>query len=191
MLGGDKKYSALNDAECADLIRSGNVDAFETLFKRHYGILYQFAGKYVRDSHIAEDVVQEVFTRLWLNRGTIRPPTIKSFLFTSVKNRSLNVIRDSGNKFSDVDDLEIAPGNGFLPDESLYYAELEAAAADAISSLPEKCRDIFILSRFEGLTYREIAEKSKISIKTVETQMGIALKKLHKKLSVFLSIFSL
>lgn len=117
---------------------------------------------------------------------------IKSYLFTSVHNRCLNYIRD--NKKFDRENVEIEKlDNHFDWDASdkLQELELEAKIKKAIDSLPEKCREVFMLSRFEDLKYAEIAEKLNISIKTVEAQMGKALKTLRTQLASYVSAYLL
>ena len=174
--------------------RRGNEKAFETVFRTYYGPLCVFAGSILQNEGAAEEVVQDFFVKLWEDRSRLLVQTsLKSYLFQSVKNQALNVIKHEKIKLrhaqhvvdqaekSDFSDLFVEPG-------------LLEAIERGIDELPEKRREIFRLSREEGLKYREIAEKLNLSIKTVEAQMGLAIKYLREKLKhynsfLFLLIF--
>lgn len=161
-------------------------DAFEKLFREFFPPLLSFARKILVDEDDAREVVHQVFINLWEKRDKIDLSTsLKSYLFTSVHNRSLNVIRDR-KKFS----LEEVPEMAGEWDVStqIESMELEEKINEAIASLPEKCRQIFELNRFDGLKYSEIAIQLNISVKTVENQMSKALKILREKLLKYLTL---
>jgi len=146
---------------------------FEALFREHFTGLCYFARKYTGDLDSAREIVHTVFIRVWENRSEFDwEKPVKSYLFTSVYNRSMNYIRDN-KKFLNHDD---AQRQNLVVDESAYSdhletAELESRIWQVINSLPEKCKEVFVLNRFEGKKYAEIAEHLNISVKTVETQM--------------------
>ena len=159
--------------------------SFETLFREYYPPLCAFAKKYVFDVDDVKDIVHQVFVNLWQRRDEIDSDTsLRSYLFTGVHNRCLNYIRDR-KKIVQFD----APHDaGELSDylqshDHLESEETVARINKALDELPEKSREIFMMSRFDNLKYREIAEKLNISVKTVETQMSRALKTLREKLS--------
>lgn len=134
-------------------------------------------------------MVQEVFISLWERRNEIViTHSIKSYLVSSVRNRSINYLKlqlPKDRRKEDLDDFHIAlTASSDAP--GLEYNELYDIIQEAISQLPEKCKAIFILSREEGLTYKEIANELSLSLKTVENQMGIALKKLRAALKPYL-----
>ena len=159
---------------------------FERLFKDFFPPLMAFARKILGDEDDARDVVHQVFINLWEKRKELDLSTsLKSYLFTSVHNRSLNVIRDR-LKFSSAEVPEVA--GEWDVSAQLESMELEEKIREAIDSLPEKCREIFELSRFEGLKYGEIATQLNISIKTVENQISKALKILREQLGKYLSL---
>ena len=166
-----------------------SLAGYEKLFKQYYRSLCAFARNTIKDSDTAEDIVHEVFIKLWEKRETIDPNlSIKSYLFTSVHNRCLNYIRDN-KKFVARD--EYFENSNLISEESeeVHQSELEAKVFNAMEKLPEKCREVFQLCKLEQLKYAEVAEKLGISIKTVENQMGKALKMLREELgSVFLLI---
>ena len=163
--------------------------AFETLFRSFFPGLVLFAQKYVPDRDSATEIVHNVFLNLWEKREKVDTSTsLKSYLFTSVHNRCLNFIRDQKKFDRDETLLERLDSDEFTDaSDRLEEMELEQRIYDAIQSLPEKCREVFTLNRFEELKYGEIAVKLDISVKTVETQISKALKILRNKLSDYLT----
>jgi RNA polymerase sigma-70 factor (ECF subfamily) len=164
---------------------------FEKLFKEHFTGLCYFAQKYLGDMDTSKEVVHAVFIKIWENRaGFDFEKPAKSYLFTSVYNRSMNVIRDN-KKFSSSDDNDAHDASletGEFTD-TMEVAELEGQIKMAIQKLPEKCREVFELNRFEGKKYAEIAEHLNISVKTVEAQMSKALKVLKTELKEYIYLF--
>jgi RNA polymerase sigma-70 factor, ECF subfamily len=160
-----------------------NIKAFQEVFEHYYQPLCRFATGYVSDQDSAEEIVQQVFINLWEHREEIDPQkAIKSYLFTSVKNRCLNHIRDNKkfrNYYLDVElELEIPVSDN----DKTEMADLEKQVADALDKLPEKCREVFMMCRFEDMKYKDVALKLDISQKTVEAQMSKALKILREEL---------
>ena len=161
-------------------------DTFEFIFNKFYISLCYFAHNYVGKKEVAEDIVSEVFYKLWENRTTLKINTsIKSYLFKTVQNHCLNykkhqiVIKkfetNLNNELNDDNSI-----NNLKSDISSYIIaqEIQDKIEQSISILPPQCQHIFKLNRFENLKYKEIAEKLNISVKTVETQMYRALKKI-------------
>lgn len=167
-------------------VRELDQGSFERLFREYFPPLMAFARKILVDEDDAREVVHQVFIIIWEKRQEIDlSQSLKSYLFTSVHNRSLNVIRDR-KKFSSAELPDVA---GELDVSSVIESmELEAKIMEVIGSLPEKCREVFEMNRFEGLKYSEIADKLNISVKTVENQMSKALKILREKLLKYMSI---
>ena len=141
---------------------------------------------------MAEEMVQQVFYRIWVKRDQFKVHTsARAFLYQAVHNECLNYLRHQKHKVSHQNHLLYAnkhQTSGENPGMRLELNELEAGLQQAIASLPQQCRNIFYLNRFEGLKYREIAGKFGLSVKTVEAQMGKALKILRKKLIHYLPI---
>ncbi|MEN8229536.1 MAG: RNA polymerase sigma-70 factor [Bacteroidota bacterium] len=160
--------------------------SFEKLFREFFPPLMAFARKILVDEDDAREVVHKVFVALWEKREEIDLSTsLKSYLFTSVHNRSLNVIRDR-KKFSSEEVPDMA--GDWDVSAQIESMELEEKINEAIQSLPEKCRQIFELNRFDGLKYSEIAMQLGISVKTVENQMSKALKILREKLLKYMTL---
>ncbi len=177
------------EAEWTAEIMKSNADAFEKLFNFYCQPLLNFSRRYVLDKQIAENIVQDIFVKIWTNRSALDPgKSIKSYLFTSVKNESLKHLRHLDVEQRGAEKLITSAFNDNSPDINLNTAELEELVEKAIKELPEKCREIFAMSRFDNLKYSEIALILNISVKTVETQMGRALKKLRDRLKPFLVI---
>ena len=169
-----------------------NKDLFEQLFKEHFVHLCNFARNYVPDLDDAKEIVQDVFINLWNKRETISSEkSVKSYLFTSVKNRCFNFIRDNKKFRSNVLDIDIADYEMPYENDSFSGSELQTKINNAINKLPEKCRQVFKLSRIEELKYKEIAEKLNISVKTVEAQMSKALKVLREELKEYITVILL
>jgi RNA polymerase sigma-70 factor (family 1) len=169
-------------------LTQGDAKAFEVLFKLYYERLTLFANRFVNDLQVAEEITAEVFALLWERGYEISFSTsVSSYLFEMVQNRSLNYLKRRKIENLYVNYLE---KNNLL--DELYrsvensYEEKELACQinNAINRLPEKCREIFVMSRFSDMKYREIADKLNISPKTVERQMSIALEKLRQVLIV-------
>lgn len=161
-------------------------DSFEKLFRSFFPPLMVFAKKILVDEDDAREVVQQVFISVWEKRQEIDLSTsLKTYLFTAVHNRSLNVIRDR-KKFSSVDVPDVA--GEWDVSSVIESMELEERIMEVVRSLPEKCREVFEMNRFDGLKYSEIAVRLNISVKTVENQMSKALKILREKLSKFMTI---
>jgi len=167
----------------------GNRKFFNQLFLDYYVNLCRFSYTYLKDNDISEEIVQEVFINLWEQRDSIDINTsIRSFLYTSVKNRSLNHIRNQKTRIRHEDEFarEQASKVGHIIN-FCEQEELNHIIDKAIAELPEQCRTIFEMSRNQNLTYKEIAQHLNIMPKTVENQMGIALKKLRGKLAPYLT----
>ncbi len=175
----------------ADLSIHKNLDKtnFEQLFRLHFAALCSYAVKFLKDPEQAKEIVHEAFINLWEKRDTIdASKPVKAYLYTSVYNRSLNYIRDH-KKFTKLDLNVVEEQQG--AEEFNDHDNLEKKIQEAIDKLPEKCREVFMMSRFDELKYSEIAEKLNISVKTVEAQMSKALKVLREHLSEFLTILLL
>ena len=172
--------------------KSFHKSAFELAFHTHFESLCRFAVGYVNDRDSAQEIVQDVFINLWEKRETIDPgKPVKSYLFTSVRNRCLNFIRDHKKFRSYYLDVELEMEVKWEDNDNLSEADTERRVSEALNKLPEKCREVFELSRFDELKYKEIAEKLGISVKTVEVQMSKALKVMRGELKDLLIVLIL
>jgi RNA polymerase sigma-70 factor, ECF subfamily len=172
----------INDPKIFQQIKMGDEAAFNLLFEGYYASLCFFATRYLKDMDLSRSLVQQVYVDLWIKRESIElNKSVKSYLYNFVRNRCIDYLRKVkiSTEFSEaVHDLNQLPFRDLVEE-----AELNDRINKSINNLPEKCREIFSLCRFEGLKYSEIAHKLGISVKTVEMQMSIALKKIRKELS--------
>lgn len=163
---------------------------FEQLFKSHFKALYGYAFTILNDDVMAEEVVQNVFCRMWEKREQIAiNQSAKAYLYRSVYNESLNYLKHQRVKASYQQHAARHADTAQSASAPIVHSELQQQLAKALNELPEQCRTIFQKSRFEELKYREIAEEMGLSVKTVENQMGKALKILRSKLIDFLPAF--
>ncbi len=164
---------------------------YEALFREHYEGLCIYAHFYLKDYAAAEEVVQDLFFNLWKKREELEITTsIKSYLYKAARNHSLNVlkhieVRENYKKMNE----EHRSESELQGTNELEAVELEERIKAAIDQLPPERKKIFLMSRYEDLKYREIAEKLNISVKTVEAQMGKALRFLKEQLSDYLPLW--
>lgn len=169
------------------LIRQGNEAAFERVFKLYFKNLHAYAYTFIKEDIIAEEIVQNVFFRIWEKRDQLQiDDSLKAYLYRSVHNESLNHIKHQKVKSSFQEHYSNHAEASNDASATMIASELEIQIQKAINELPQQCRIIFQLSRFEQLKYQQIADQLNISIKTVENQMGKALKVMRLKLVEFL-----
>ena len=176
-----------------DTLTTYDDRAFEQMFKVHYKALHSYANVMLRDEDTAEEIVQSMFLRFWEKRSLLQIQTsIKAYLYKCVHNDSLNYLKHQTIKTKYQDYALQSMNDHHEPASSrVELNELESRLQEALKDLPEQCRTIFQMSRFEELKYREIAEQLGLSIKTVENQMGKALKILRIKLADFVTVIAL
>lgn len=174
----------IRDAEIIRRIRLGDKGQFESLFRSSYVSLVRYARTIVKDHDTSEEIVQDLFFTLWQDKEKISiKSSLNGYLFRAVHNRCLHWIEH--NRIVEKHATEMAVREVEIsgkPDEIIYYRELQDKIAWILERLPERCGQIFCMNRFEGLKYSEIAEKMSISVKTVEANMGRALKEFRKAL---------
>ncbi len=190
-----------NEQVLLALLKKGDEKVYAYLFKAFYQALFNYAGRIVHDVDFAHDIVQGVFCRFYENRKKIMiEGTLKSYLYRSVYNSCLDTLKHEKvkNIYNDrvlldfyLKDIALAPE----VELNLRREEIRKAIESSINKLPERCRQIFVMSKIEEKSNQEIANELEISIKTVETQMRIALTKLRKDLGwlyyvIFLDFFS-
>jgi RNA polymerase sigma-70 factor (ECF subfamily) len=177
----------MDDRELQDRIRQGDHSAFDALFRSSYAQLVGVTQSIVRDADVAEEIVQDVLLELWRRREDIVvEDSLRAYLFRSTRNRALNHLRHlavekRGEPYAR-GELATSPRS----DARIAAGEIETALRQAVTQLPDRCREVFELSRLHGLKYSEIAQTLGISIKTVEAQMGKALRALREQLAPWL-----
>lgn len=176
------------EIELLDRIKRGDQNAFSELFHRYYAPLCGFATLILNNDQSAEEIVQDFFVKFWEKKNELQMENSpKAYLFRAIKNRCLNEIKHEKIKLQHAE-LFISDAESNNYTDHYLEVNLKKDIEESIAALPEKRREIFRLSREEGLKYREIAKKLNISVKTVEAQMGLAIKTLREKLKKYNSI---
>lgn len=187
---------SLNNSDIVDQLflkisLKDDEEAFQRLFFEFFSSLCVFSHRYINDWTVCEDIVQEAFFKIWKNRKSIDiASSSRNFLVTTVRNLCVDYLRkeDVARTWQEKEGTKDYESTS----ENLYsLVELEQILSDALSKLPENIRTVFELNRFEGKTYKEIAEENEISIKTVESYMSKALKLLRTELKDYLPLLIL
>lgn len=175
------------DRALVQRIKQGDRAAFEALFRAYAAPLCQFVYRYVACRQVAEDLVQDLFLHIWQQREIWNVPrSVSSYLYRAARNRALDQLKHENvvERWRD----EVYHNSDMTADSAdtlLRTGEVTMHVQTTIASLPERCRIVFILSRWHGLSYREISQVMQISVKTVETQMSRAFDKLRKGLMIY------
>jgi RNA polymerase sigma-70 factor (family 1) len=163
--------------------------AFEQVFRAYSDRLCAFAAQYLGSSEAAEEVVEDVFLNIWRARNTwLVTGSLKSYLYTATRNQALNVLKRQGVERRHLDMVAANPDkpHSAPADADLVAEDFRRAAERVIAALPDRCREVFLLHRQHDLSYAEIAAAMDITVKTVENQLGRALKLLREKLQDYL-----
>lgn len=172
------KFSLKNNNVLINALVSGDEEAFKFIFKTLYDDLVRYVFSLCNDRDQAEDIVQGTFVKIWEQRKSLAINTsVKNYLFRTCHNKFINSLRKYKNTISLSDAMYL---EDFLEDgtsKNKTSKDFEVLQK-AIDSLPPKCKEVFMLHKFHGLKYREIAEELNISVKTVENQMAKAYQKL-------------
>lgn len=188
------KVAIPNTTTTTQSLSAGSEQEFERLFKEHFKSLYAYAFTILKNEAVAEETVQHVFYKVWEKKvpDTIQT-SLKAYLYKAVYHESLNYLKHQ--KIKAQYQLHVMHQSKNQIDQAasrkMMLKELEEKLRDAMNALPQQCRTIFQMSRFDGLKYQEIADQLGISVKTVENQMGKALKQLRIKLIDYLPVLIL
>ncbi len=168
-------------------IQGGDIGEFERFFVKHYKPLCLFAFRFLKDMDLSEDLVQEFFYNFWKNRQSLSLHiSLKAYLYKSVRNNALHQLQHQAvmEKYRETAKNE-QPMPVVEQADEIGLKELNRAIEQTLELLPERCRQVFRLSRFEGRKYQEIAVLLSVSVKTVESDMGLALKVFRKSLKEY------
>ncbi len=173
-----------DEAEILRRLAQGDQSALQQLFDQHYVSLCRVALRLVHRTEIAEEIGQDVFVYLWEKRGDYQIYTsVGAYLTRAVRNRCLNHLKSRAARYDWSQEIQdYQPPADAAPDDTLQVAELTAALEQILPQLPEKCRLVFSLSRYEEHSYREIADQLGVSVKTIEYYMGKALRLIRQHL---------
>lgn len=186
-------YSGYTDQELMTFLQSGDRNAFTEIYNRFFRVLYLHALRRLRDEDEARDVVQELFASLWLKRDALQPRNnLSHYLYTATRNGVLNYIARQKLASKYMDSLPQFWDEGeCLTDHLARERQLAQIIEQEIAELPIKMRVVFELSRKEGLSHKEIAERLGISEETVKSQIKNALKILRVKLGILIYLYCL
>lgn len=168
-------------------MKAGDRESFNQVFRRYYSPMVRFCIRYVADSDIASEIVQDLFVKLWSNREKISFNTsFESYMLTSVRNSAITYINKERAHNEVNHRMFSEESDNTDPSETLQSNNLEESYRQILKDMPDKRREVFLASRYDGLKYAEIAEKLGISQKTVEAQMTAAIKQLKDGLKPYL-----
>lgn len=183
----NKQDSMIEDITHIKKLKEGDIESFDFLFNKYYKDLVHFCNVFLKDQSNSEDIVQDIFFRLWENREKLSiESSLKSYLMTAAKNNCFEelkhqeVVRTHQDYVMSRNDII-----DYDTEHYLLYSELNERLQDAMQKLPEDMRSIFEMNRFGNLKYREIAEKMNVSVRTVESKISKTLELLRKQLTVF------
>ena len=188
-----KNYSEYTDHELAVFLTEGDQFAFTEIFNRYKVILYKHAFRLLNNQEEANDVIQDVFIKLWQKKDAlVFKVSLSSYLYTSVRNRIFDLISHQEVATKYVDSIRSFMKTGdYIVDEQIRMKELTAIIEKEIAALPKKMREVFELSRQDELSYKQIGQQLNISDKTVKQQVHNAVKILRLKLNSISAIFLL
>lgn len=167
-------------------IKNGNIKAYEALFRSLYPALCAYAFKILKDADWAEEMVQEVFFLLWKNKTQLTiTGSLNAYLYKAVHNKCLHLIEHRQVKEKYTQHQQYQNNEAFNADEAMHTGELYTVYKNTLRTLPQRCRQIFQMNRKYGYKYHEIAEKLSISVKTVEADMGKALKAFRQSFAAY------
>lgn len=182
-----RTFLECSDPELVNLLKGGDEKALQAVMSRYWESLYKMAAYTLDDLAACEDIVQEIFIKLWNNRENLNfSHSLRAYLFASVRYEVYRTVkiqlnRDSKIAFHGNNSIEY-----FNPENKLEYNELMQDIEKLVSQLPQRCKEIYQLSRYDNLSHKEIASRLDISIKTVENQLTIALRRIRMAISKML-----
>jgi RNA polymerase sigma-70 factor, ECF subfamily len=178
---------AFNSIRLHQATRNDDISAFERLFKKYYAALVNYAYGFVKDMDASEEIVQDFFYNYWKNRKEIKIRlSVKSYLYRAIRNNSLKYLEAQAVRRRYAEKvLETARESTPENNTGIEYNELNNLIEETLDELPERCRQIFRMSRYEDLKYEEIASRLSVSVKTVEANIGKALKLLRERLGKY------
>lgn len=181
----------MQDAQLIDRLRLGDHQAFKLIFDQYYTLMCAIAYEYVEDYYASQNIAEDVMLSIWEKRAQLNiSVSLKSYLLSAVRNRSIDYLRSNSREIEAVSfESETGSSYCFVPDEELFgqivLLELENRIQRIIDMMPEECKKVFLLSRYEEKSYQEIADELNISINTVKYHIKKALSLLREELKEY------
>lgn len=172
----------MEERQLIEMLREGDPLSFEILFQQYYARFYNFVRNLIKDSHSTEDIVQNVFMKVWINRGKLCPDqSIHNYIYVLTKHEVLNHIRDR-KAYTQIEKLIMFehPEGIAVNDDSFHFRDLDGRIRKIIASMPEQRRKVFIMSRYRGMSNKLIAQTLSLSVRTVDRHINMALTSLKK-----------
>ena len=188
-----QNFRGIEEKELINRLKNGDQTAFELLFHFYYAGLVIYSSQFTANRAEAEEIVQDFFVRFWQKHQQLIPAdSLKGYFFSSVKNRSLNFLKHKKIEERYIKEMSELSNHHLVYEPDLYIStELQEKIKNGIDQLPEKCREIFIMSRMRGMKNEEIALELDLSKRTVETQISNALKVLRVELKDYVGLLLL
>ena len=172
-----KSLTTIKENELVSQLRDGDSRAFDFLYQQYSKTIFNYSLRFLKQNELAEEIVQEVFLKIWMNRHSLNPDlSFKSFLFTIAKNLIFNFHKKASNDLrlqEQIYHIRSEENSCFVEDE-IDWQDYQRIKNNAINSLPKRRREVFLLSREENLSNKEISERLNISVITVRNQLSIA-----------------
>lgn len=186
-------YKTQDDIKLVGLLKKGDELAFNEIYLRYWPLLFRHARRMLHDEDEALDIVQDIFTNLWTKSEDLFFTTsLSAYLYTSVRNKTINVINKGKLHKNYVNSLQEFINKGtYETDDQIRYNEFATRIENEVNNLPPKMREIFKLRKDQGLSYKQIAQQLNLADETVKKQVYRALKTLRTRLSAFLFSLSL
>lgn len=173
------------DSHLIELWRTGNEKAYRALFDRYFYRLYNYSSKLVADKRVSEEIVMDVMLAVWQKRDRLNTNlSLSAYLYRSVKNRLIDHFRKQALPTVPLDQNRVEPPSAFITDSRLLHKELERLYRSSLDKLPPQKKRIFTMSREEGSSYKEIADRLQLSKNTVENHMVAAIRLLKDHMQV-------
>lgn len=172
----------MDERQLIELLKEGDPISFEILFQQYYVRFHNFVRNLIKDTQAAEDIVQNVFMKVWINRAQLRSDqSIHNWIYVLTKHEVLNHIRDR-KIYLQVEKLLIPDSSQFSAvEDMLQIRELDSRVREFVASMPEQRRRVFMMSRYRGLGNKEIAQMLGLSVRTVDRHINLALTSLRKE----------
>ncbi|MBO9204740.1 MULTISPECIES: RNA polymerase sigma-70 factor [Niastella] len=173
------------DSHLLELWRSGNDKAYRALFDRYFCKLYNYTGKLIPDKRVSEEIVMDVMLAIWQKRDQLKSDlSLSAYLYKSVRNRLIDHLRKQQVPTVSLELSTVEPSSSFITDSRILHKELETLYRMSLNRLPPQKKRIFAMSREEGSSYKEIADRLQLSKNTVENHMVAALRLLKRNMQV-------